>query len=248
MSGTPLLVLDFDGVVCDSMDECFVSSWIAYFTLYTKTQPPQVPTSLRRDFARLRPFIKTGEDYVLIQEILSNGTDAADQAGFDALIEQAGSEKMARFKEHFAAARNELLEKDRPFWLSLNRIYPHMLAAFTRLPKSAPIHILSTKDPRFIREILAASRIRLPEERISRSGTHDKLSRVDLLLRQERAEKAVFIDDQIEHLKGNVNPGIEVYLAGWGYVKPEWLTGGSGIAVLGPEDFISLIEKEFVMR
>src|SRR5512138_3366484 len=125
MRDVPLLILDFDGVICDSLDECFVSSWPAYHTLYRKSPPPKVPITLRDDFARLRPFIRTGEDYLLIQEILTQGKSVQDQAAFDALIAEAGPEKMRIFKELFTKARSELLEKDKRFWLSLNRIYPH---------------------------------------------------------------------------------------------------------------------------
>ena len=50
-----LLVLDFDGVICDSVEECFVSSWEARFRLRGGTGPmPEPPADGLAAFARLQ--------------------------------------------------------------------------------------------------------------------------------------------------------------------------------------------------
>jgi phosphoglycolate phosphatase-like HAD superfamily hydrolase len=244
----PLLILDFDGVVCDSIEECFVSSWIAYFNLYRGEHPAKVPVTLRADFGRLRPFIRTGEDYLVIQEALFDGVDLSRQDDFDGFAESEGAEKLRTFKELFTRARNELLEKDRKFWLSLNRVYPHVLSIFGRLPQEAPVHILSTKMPQFIKEILSYSRIHIPEDHIHESATKDKLVRVERLLAEGDFDRVIFIDDQIDHLRGNTNPKISVYLASWGYVKPEWLSGAHGVPLIDEEGFIRLVDEEYAPR
>jgi hypothetical protein len=245
MSGPPLLVLDFDGVICDSIDECFVSSWIAYHTLYRNDPPPHIPVSLRNDFARLRPFIRSGEDYLLIQEILHSEGYVSDQAAFDALLHGAGPEKMTKFKELFALARSQLLAKDRSFWLSLNRIYSHMLTAFAHMPREAPVSILSTKAPEFIAEILEQAQIHVSRERILRSPSDRKLPIVEKLRSASGHERAIFIDDQIDYLLGSGFPRIDAYLASWGYVKEEWLSGKLPVRILTPENFGRLMEKEY---
>jgi phosphoglycolate phosphatase-like HAD superfamily hydrolase len=245
MSGWPLLVLDFDGVICDSIDECFVSSWIAYHTLYKKDPPQNVSVALKKEFTRLRPYIRSGEDYLLIQEILQTGERVPDQATFESLLRKAGRDKMGRFKELFTQARTELLLKDRRFWLSLNRIYPHMLAAFAHLPREAPVHILSTKAPEFIAEILEYAQIHIPRDRILRSPSDKKLPVVEELRSSAGRERAIFIDDQIDYLLGSVFPRIEAYLASWGYVKEEWLTGKLPVSIISSENLVRLIEKEF---
>jgi len=245
MAAHPLLVLDFDGVVCDSLDECFVSSWVAFFTLYRNEAPPHVPVTLRRDFARLRPFIRAGADFMLIQEILHEGMTVTDQQSFDRLVREAGPEKMAGFKELFVTARTDLMERDRSFWMSLNRIYPHMLDAFARLPVDAPVHILSTKMPLFIAEILAHAQIQFPPHRIHEAQSNDKLTTVELLRAEGAFRKAIFVDDQIDYLRGNTT-AVEAYLASWGYVKQEWLAADSGVHVITPTSFLTLIERELL--
>jgi phosphoglycolate phosphatase-like HAD superfamily hydrolase len=240
-----LLVLDFDGVICDSVDECLVSSWIAYYQLFLREQPPEVPVSLRAEFARLRPFIRSGEDFLLIQSILKNGIPIPDQEAFDSAARAAGTDTMARYRELFDAARSDLLERDRPFWLSLNRVYPHVQSAFGRLPSEAPVHILSTKRPRYIRETLDAARIRFPADRIHLAPKEAKLPAVEELRAAGAYGKAVFIDDQLDYVAGNTNPLITAYLASWGYVKKEWLAPGSGVPVIGPRELVELVEREY---
>ncbi len=240
-----LLVLDFDGVICDSRDECCLSSWIAYYDLYKKNRPAHTPLSLGADFARLRPFIRTGGDYLLIQEALEAGRDVADQKEFDALAERAGPEKMELFKELFYQARSALLSEDRPFWLSLNRIYPHVLDVLRFLPPEAPVHVLSTKKPQFIVEIVDHAGLKVPEDRIHESGAEEKLPRAESLRKEGGYERAVFLDDQIDNIRGNANPKVEAFLAAWGYVKPEWLSGQDGVPVMTAEGFMEFVKREY---
>ena len=244
------LVLDFDGVICDSIDECFISSWTAYFGLYLERRPAYMPVSLRRDFARMRPLVRGGEDFVLIQEILEKGGMVAGQEDFDAMARQAGPDKLRNFHELFYKARTELLENDRPSWLGLNRIYPHVVSAFQHISPGAPVSILSTKKPDFIAEILTAKGIRVPREKIRYSAREKKLDIVAEVAEESGSGDAVFIDDQIDHLLGRSErpgelPRIEVFLATWGYVQDDWLREPLRVPIITPEEFVSLVRREY---
>ena len=244
-----LLILDFDGVICDSIDECFAASCSAYHGLYHKKRPAaEPPEAARREFARLRPFIRTGEDFVLIQELLAAGGSVRDQAGFDDASRRAGAEKRALYRELFYRARTELLERDRETWLALNRIYPHMAIALARLPAEAPLWILSTKEPRFIVEILSAHRLEVPEKRIVLSEGEPKLAAAERLRIQGSFDAAMLVEDQIDHLRGNANDRVQPFLAAWGYVQPEWLREPAGIPLLTPEGFLELVDREYGRR
>ncbi|MGO9409221.1 MAG: HAD family hydrolase [Spirochaetia bacterium] len=252
---TGALVLDFDGVICDSIDECFASSWIAYFDLYLQRHPAYMPVSLRRDFARLRPLVRGGADFMLIQEILDKGENVTRQSEFDAIARAAGEEKLRLFHELFYRARADLLENDRQSWLAMNRIYPHVAAAFSRLSGGAPVYILSTKKAEFIAEILAAKKIDLPRERIIYSGSEKKLDIVARVGREGGFTEATFVDDQIDHLlceeaavpdlTRKSLPRIRTLLATWGYVKEEWLREPLRVPILTPQAFLALVQREF---
>ena len=245
MKKTPLLVLDFDGVICDSVDECFASSWTAYHELRLGRTGARPDDAMRQGFKILRPFVRSGEDFVLIQEILARGTRVADQASFDAAARKEGEAVRERYRELFYQARSDHLRRDRAGWLALNRVYPHMKLALSRLPSSAPPFVLSTKKPPFIAEILAANGVGIPPERIIWSDAEPKLHTAARLRDQAGCPEAVFIEDQVDAIQGNADPRIRPYLATWGYVKKEWLSG-SEVALLTPDDFLKLVERELV--
>jgi phosphoglycolate phosphatase-like HAD superfamily hydrolase len=241
MSGF-LLCLDFDGVICDSVLECLVSSWIAYYRELAESQPSHVAVGLRSDFAALRPFIRSGEDYILIQELLDRSLVIKNQQDFDSYISAAGAERMKRFKALFYKAREELVERDRDYWLSLNPVYPHMEEALRGLAGREELHIVSTKRANFIAEILASRGIEFPLSRIHYASNIEKIEIVDALLAESNLERSVFVDDQIDHLRREgMSAGIDSKLAAWGYIKPEWLeTKLPGVEVVDVEGMIEI--------
>ncbi len=239
-----LLVLDFDGVICDSIDECFAVSWAAYHALFRKDAAAATPEA-RRDFARLRPFIRSGEDFLIIQEALAAGSPVRDQAEFDELSRRAGAEKRAVFRELFYQERSEMLARDRDSWLAMNRVYPHMKRAFHVLGREAPVFVLSTKKPQFIAEILAANNIEMPPELILFSDGEPKLAATERLRAEGGYQGAILVEDQIDHLRGNENPRVRALLAAWGYVQEEWLKAPLAAPIITAEGFLALVEKEF---
>ena len=236
-----LLVLDFDGVICDSAEECFVVSWTAYNVLYRGRAASPAPDAARPAFRALRPFIRSGEDFLLIQELIEEGTTVEDQAGFDRAWRRPGTPPRERFKELFYRARTDLFEGDHAAWLSLNTIYPHVAAALSNMDLGALVYVLSTKKAQFVRETLDAGGIPIPHDRVLYSHGEPKLATVEALRKSTGATDAVFVEDQIDAIQGNTNPHIRVYLASWGYVQESWLH--AGVPVVTPEAFAELVER-----
>jgi phosphoglycolate phosphatase-like HAD superfamily hydrolase len=219
-----LLVLDFDGVICDSVEECFVASWEARFRLRGGGGTvPEPPAGALAAFAHLRPFVRNGEDFLVVLDAAERGIGVADQAAFDALAAAAGQPMLRDFKVRFYAARERLLAEERPRWLSLNRLYPHARDALQRAAAAGvPTRILSTKRQPYIIEILTANGVPFPAEHVHFT-TGPKVPVVRALLAASGCARAVFVDDQIDYLVGLDDPDIEGRLAAWGYVRPEWL-------------------------
>ena len=215
-----LLFLDFDGVICDSIDECFVSSWLAHHELRGLGRPASLPVALRREFALLRPFIRSGEDYVVIQALLAEGRQVASQDEFDAALAAEGAEGRKRLQQVFYAARGGLLAADRAYWLSLNRVYPHVRTPLAGIAARDDVCVLSTKKSEFIVEILAANGLSVTIERVLFTGSRAKVDIIASMLGP--GDRALLVDDQIDHLLACTDPRIDVRLALWGYVKPEW--------------------------
>lgn len=232
MAGPFRLFIDFDGVICDSAAECLFSSWVAYERLRgvdagvgavsTPAAPPAVPVALRQRFMQLRPFIRSGEDYVLIQHLLAGGRMPSRQEDFDRARRTAGRRTLDRYAAVLNRVRQELMAHERGHWLRLNPLYPG-IAELLRAADWDATCILSTKRPPYIEAILDFHEVPAPPQAILHAAAVSKLQMVAAALDQRRGERAALVDDQLDHLTGNDDERIEVYLADWGYARPEWL-------------------------
>jgi len=229
------LFLDFDGVVCDSVPECFISSHTAYHELYRGQALRSVPIRVKQLFYEYRPFIRSGEDYLLLHRFIEEKRPLSAQADFDEVLYSTAPETMELFKQLFYKERERILKEDRDFWLSLNPLFPGMKVMLEKISKNPQVFILSTKRPEFISEILGHHGVDWPPERTLYPAPRTKREVMEAILGSEDEASAIFVDDQLDHLSLAVeNPAIRGYLASWGYVKREWLE----------QDDIEVITKE----
>jgi phosphoglycolate phosphatase-like HAD superfamily hydrolase len=234
-----LVFLDFDGVICDSLLETMVSSWLGYYLLRRERQPSAMPASLREDFAGLRPYVRAGEDFILIHELIAAKVPVRSQAEFDEQLAQRGERLIRRYRESFYQARGDLLTREREYWMALNRLYPHVVRHLADWIPSPALFILSTKRADFIVEILKNKGIPMDPKRVLSCAAREKKDTILRNLADRGLSKALFIDDQIDHLAPEEarDPRILGLLASWGYVQREWLRDSRGVEILHPHQF-----------
>ena len=238
------LFLDFDGVICNSIDECYVSSWLAYHGLAKHAWPSDgragarasedagsdialsdlpdsVPIADHGRFTRYRPLIRRGGDYLLLQYCVDNGIELETQCDLDSMSADLGEEGTEATHTQFYRAREQLLRDDPEYWLQLNTLYPEVARHLSRL---AERHwIITTKEASFAQRILAYHAVEWPLERIICSGKSRKFSVIEDMLEELPERRAILVDDQIDHLKEQTRPDVYGVLAAWGFVMPEWL-------------------------
>lgn len=238
MKKNSLICLDFDGVLCDSVLECFVSSWIGYYQNYKKETGDRVELRELRLFRSYRPFIRSGEDYMMLQYCIENGIEPKNQNEFDQHIQKMEPGTIEEFRTIFYSVRKDLLATEKQWWLSLNPLFDFLRSLLYRFADDEQFHVVSTKEVYYINEILTFNGVDWPQERLHCTGKTPKITYIGELLTSRKKDGALFIDDQIDHFS-NHDPRIESYLAAWGYVKEEWLES-EGISLLYPADFIRL--------
>jgi phosphoglycolate phosphatase-like HAD superfamily hydrolase len=234
-----LVFLDFDGVICDSLPETLVSSWRGYYLSRGEEEPSVMPVTLLRDFAGLRPYVRAGEDFILIHELIASGSTVHSQQEFDDRLAKRGEQWINRSRECFYAGRRDFLMQDRKYWIGLNRLYPHTVPCLANWVSSPFLYILSTKKAEFIIEILNSKGISMDSKRVLSCEAKEKKSTILRTLAAQGGERALFIDDQIDHLAPDSarDPRITGCLASWGYVQPQWLEDPRGVEVLHPNQF-----------
>jgi phosphoglycolate phosphatase-like HAD superfamily hydrolase len=239
-----LVFLDFDGVICDSLLETLVSSWQGYYRMRGEEEPPLVPAALLQEFTALRPYVRAGEDFILIHELIAAGTTIRTQKDFDTQLAQRGKRRIARYKECFYRARGDLLARERTYWISLNKLYPHVVPSLRGWASHPAFYILSTKRASFIVEILTAKGISVEPERVLSCEAKEKKNTILATLEARGAGRALFIDDQIDHLapESSRDPRIVGCLATWGYVQQQWLRDPLGVELLYPNRLAGCVQ------
>ena len=223
-----ILALDFDGVVCDGLIEYFEVAWRTYCQIWSPANDTP-PDDLALRFYRLRPVIETGwEMPVLIKaliegfdddQILQSWTTITPQIlAVDNLEAKAVSTKLDNL-------RDEWIQTDLNGWLSLHRFYPGVIERLKIILKSeVKLYIVTTKEGRFVKQLLQQEGVNLPPENIF--GKEIKRPKYETL--RELIQKANtqpvslwFVEDRLKTLElvqqqSDLNH-VQLFLADWGY-------------------------------
>ena len=217
-----MLALDFDGVVCDSVEEAWQSSK-ACAREHGLPAAPDTPLARER-FRRLRPLITEGADFLLIQRTLNkSGSPADDIAAFHELRGGVSADEYAGYRELLAAFRRARIRADFSAWVSDHSLYRGIPELLSLLREDERMIIVSTKQADLISAILSHFSLPLPEHRIHYAGTRAKLTLIQSLAsaRGLPPGTVLFVDDQPEHFRHDRN-GMLCRLADWGYLPPDW--------------------------
>jgi len=227
MSSPDILALDFDGVVCDGLIEYFQTAWRAYCELF-HPESAEPPEGLAERFYPLRPVIETGWEmpillYGLLQgvpdkEVLKDWPNIMPR-----LLEQSGIESKAA-AQAVDGVRDRWIHSDLAGWLSLHRFYPGVLDRIRKAMEAGvkPM-IISTKEGRFIRQLLAREGLQFPETDIlGKEVKQPKYETLRQLRTQQQAPPTIwFVEDRLKALQSvSQQPDLEavaLFLADWGY-------------------------------
>ena len=244
MSAPSLLALDFDGVVCDGLQEYFESAWRTYRQLWGG--PEIAPAGLAERFYALRPLIESGWEMPLLVKALAAGTDDAgirDQ--WPALAPKLLEGRLpADVGGALDRVRDRWIGDDHAGWLGRHRFYPGVIDRLRAVTRGATrTVIITTKEGRFARELLAGQGLDFPAEGIYGKETRRPKADVLRTLRADH-ERIWFVEDRLQTLEAvAARPDLEdvrLFLAGWGYnfaTERERARASRRIALIALEEF-----------
>lgn len=227
-----LLVLDFDGVVCDGMGEFFESARRAL----AEVEGRDIPAALHTRFAALRPVVESGWEMVVLVGVLAERSPAEDAdlrdgarwaAARDGYVRAHALER-GRLTAALDAARARWMETDARGWLERHRFYDGVATWLTRLVAERQlVYVLSTKGKPFLEALLAWQEIPLPSDRIV-GKAEPKREKWDVVRElavshSVRAADVWFVEDRVATLLDfrRHAPDLaatRLFLADWGYI------------------------------
>ena len=214
-----ILALDFDGVIWDSVGECFVMARRAYQNLYG------LPCSdLEAAFRRGRWLVRTGGDFLLILQLAMADPErdltTFPRAEFARLQAEKASECL-EFEREFYGLRQRCRDQEWKEWVSYQQPYPHFLNQLREVQDLfTETVICTTKDAQSARLLLASAG--LDWHIWGKELGVDKGEQIRDLCRQRNcaASDVFFVDDLVENLEQVAPTGARCALAAWGYNTP----------------------------
>lgn len=226
MSVTPrVLALDFDGVVCDGLKEYFQTAWQAYAQIWQADPTPD--EELAPVFYRSRPVVETGwEMPVLIRALVLGIEEEKILQGWVSIASQIIIDedlKPLNISAILDNIRDDQIATNLDDWLAEHEFYPGVLDRLqSTLKSSTDFVIISTKEGRFIQQLLQQRGIELEDGQIYGKESKRPKHQILLELQQSYGDAVIwFIEDRLQTLRlVEKREGLEnvtLFLADWGY-------------------------------
>jgi len=227
MKHSIVYALDFDGVICDSAVETAMTGWKAANTFW-QDMPTAVPPALIDQFRLIRPIIETGYEAILAMRLLYLGETSEaiyhDYAAKIQFLMQDSQISIDDLKKRFGETRDVWIADDLADWVAMNPLFADIASKLQSLDHDW--YIITTKQERFVKQILQANAIELSDERIfglDRNKTKPEILK-ELLKNQPTADIR-FVEDRLPTLlnvqKEPELATIQLIFALWGYNTAE---------------------------
>lgn len=229
MKDSLVYALDFDGVICDSAVETAMTGWKAADRLWND-MPREVPSIMVDHFRAVRPLIETGFEAILAMRLLFlRETVASIYSNYEAKSKALMEETRigpGELKRLFGETRDLWIAEDREHWIRMNPLFDGIADKLRTIGERHTWYVVTTKQERFAKEILAAHAIELADERIF--GLDRNMSKPEVLkglLKAHSEQTLYFAEDRLPTLlnvrKHPELDGIKLIFALWGYNTPK---------------------------
>lgn len=229
------LALDFDGVICDSVNECCISAWNAAQSIWPEEFIGAPSPDYFKHYRQWRPVIHDCYDLLLLSHLAQKLADSLEPPPavtpqyFDeylAGLEGAGRVPFLRSQgvEIIGAARDAWTAQDPKGWLGSQTFYPGIVVNLKNLVSSAnpAVHIVTKKPRRFVHALCDFHGVPWDDTLIFAGEDGEKSTYIQRLLSQGR--RIAFVEDRLRTIMPLAEEShweqVDLYLATWGYVTP----------------------------
>lgn len=223
-----ILALDFDGVICNGLKEYFKTTLRTYQKLWKDDSQNDLEI-WANSFYKLRPVIETGWEMPILLRalVLQYEQDNIESNWHNVCSEIVTKENLNKQQVMSAldGVRDHWIQTDLDNWLALHEFYPGVLEKLGKLLDSSTLlYIVTTKEGRFVKQLLKQQNLSFPEDHIF--GKEVKQPKFDTLrqilkINQETPNNLWFIEDLLKTLNKVKSQEylteVNLFLADWGY-------------------------------
>ncbi len=229
MTNAPkILALDFDGVICNGLKEYFQTTLRTYQKIWSDQSHENLEI-WANSFYQLRPVIETGwEMPLLLRALVLEYEKENIESNWHQICAEIVEQESLNKQQVMAAldeVRDHCIKTDLETWLALHEFYPGVLEKLGQLlDTSTLLYIVTTKEGRFVKQLLKQQNLSFPESNIfGKEVKQPKYETLRQILKNnhEYPNNLWFIEDLLKTLKGVQSKpdltDIKLFLADWGY-------------------------------
>jgi|SaaInlStandDraft_7_1057024.scaffolds.fasta_scaffold120838_2 phosphoglycolate phosphatase-like HAD superfamily hydrolase len=209
--------LDFDGVIVNSIDECYVVSKDVYFGYSSFLYNEKEYKAL---FYKYRGLVRPAYEYMILHEALETYLQDRNYnivELFKKKLTTRSSSDKDFYEKEFFYRRSLYQNNDMKNWLSMNPLMPFGETLIGK--NNYDVNIVTTKNKEATEILLKHYRIKVNKiyanDEIRSFGSKGLL--ISHVMDEESAKEAIFVDDAIEHLETVKDSRVRCLFADWGY-------------------------------
>ena len=223
-----ILALDFDGVICDGLLEYFQTTKYTYVKVWTENSLDFL-NNFATNFYRLRSVIETGWEMPILLRALVLGFDQNqiqnDWFNICQKIIESDNLKKQTLITQLDEVRDNWIHSDLEGWLRLHRFYPGVIEKIGKVTGSSTLlYIVTTKEGRFVQQLLEKQGIELPRKNIlGKEVKQPKYETIRQLLQEnpQFSNHLWFVEDLLKTLckvqQQSDLKEVTLFLANWGF-------------------------------
>lgn len=241
---TPIYALDFDGVICDSAVETAITGWKAASYVWTDMSDTIPDAKHIEQFRELRAQLETGYEAIVFMRLLQQGESVASiRENIASFSSELGGDTQL-LKQLFGQTRDQWIEHAREEWIAMNPLFEGVAEKLKNL-NGQSWYIVTTKQERFVEQILQANQVELPIDIYGLDRNMTKQAVLLELLEKHGTRKIRLIEDRLPTLltvlENTHLSKVDMQLVDWGYNTLQDRTNAraKGIEVIEMAAFLS---------
>ncbi len=215
------LVLDFEGVICDSLKECMLVVWNGAYGKpvddFSEQGLGALPPSFVERFAQYRPFAQHLGHFLLV--LLEDLPRIETQEAFEVIYQSLSSRRRETFIRAVSWYRRQVREQHPEIWLKMQRCYRGIIPFLAR--RIGPTYVVTARDQVSVLLLLESKGLIMAPEQVFGEQS-PKLAALAAIARREQVEPSalIFVDDHPANVLIARQAGYQAYLALWGHPTP----------------------------
>ena len=214
-----LTFLDFDGVIIDSIEECYLVSRKAY---YGHAKFPFSEGEYKDLFYKYRGLVRPPYEYMILHKAIELHMQNRNyKVGelFKDMSSKGADKESIFFEKEFFFIRGLYKSDNFGNWVSINPLTNFGKTLVDN--ENSNLNIITTKNREATESLLGHYNIPVSaiyaNDEIKSFGNKGKL--IKALMDEKNAQEAFFLDDAVEHLDTVKDDRVTCFFADWGYGK-----------------------------